>query len=401
MHTPFEASIDTFPDSRQSVILTRMKEVPATSGDRCVRLSAPAGALLASLGLLVSAVVIGPSLAWSLRPGAPRNDFVSSYTAPALLASGGLYDLKQIENEQAKYGFDRNRQHKLAFLRPPVYALLLKPLAWLPYNAAYLTWLVLSAASLVAVAVLWKHLGVGWVAAAIAWSPAVAHTFLRGQDTAFLLLVFSVAIALLRWNAPLAAGLALSLCGLKWSLFLTLPLLIVGRRLWRCGAGFAIGAAAALLVSCFAAGPDWTAQYVRMILAETASPRVAEMASLRGLFQGMPWNTALEFSACLLTAALIWRICRKAESLDYAAAATLVGGLLISHHAYLYDCAILVPALLVLARVARAGWLRGYAMVLLTPVPLLLLLFPPFSLIPQLALACLPVLMVLDQGRKD
>jgi hypothetical protein len=365
------------------------------------KLSAPAAAFLVLLGIATYAVVIGPSLFWSFQPGAPRNDFLSFYTAPALLDSGGLYHLTQIEDEQARHGFDRYRQHKLAFLRPPFYALFLKPLAWLPYNTAYLVWLLLGALSMVLVAILWRSLGTGWLAAAIAWSPALAHVFLRGQDTAFLLLVFSVAIALLRRNSPLTAGLILSVCGLKWSLFLTVPLFIVGRRLWRCGAGFLIGSSIALVLSFIAAGLDWPAQYLRMILAETASPRVNEMASLRGLLQGMPWSAALEISACLLVAALTWRICRLAEDPDYAVAAVLIGGLLISHHAYLYDCAILVPALMVVARDARLRWVRGYAMVLLTPISMLLLLFPPWSLVPQIALACLPAFMVWDLRRKD
>jgi hypothetical protein len=91
--------------------------------------------VLALLGFAANAVVIGPSLFWSFQPGAPRNDFVSFYTAPALLTSGGLYDLQQIDEEQARYGFDRDRQHKLAFLRPPFYAFLLSPLP-APYRSA-------------------------------------------------------------------------------------------------------------------------------------------------------------------------------------------------------------------------------------------------------------------------
>lgn len=361
------------------------------------KLPVPMAVVLALLGFAANAVVIGPSLFWSFQPGAPRNDFVSFYTAPALLTSGGLYDLQQIDEEQARYGFDRDRQHKLAFLRPPFYALLLKPLAWLPYRPAYLAWVSLSAISLVLVAVLWKHLGLGWMAAALCWSPAVAYMFLRGQDTAFLLLLFSAGIALLRRNAPYAAGIILSLCGIKWSLFLAVPLLIVGRRLWRCGAGFLAGSAAMLLLSYFVAGRGWPQEYGRMILADTASPRVPEMASLRGLVHGTTWSTALEITAALMIAFLTWWICRWVKDLDYAAAATLISGLLISHHAYLYDCAILAPALVILARGAGSfAWLRTYAIVLLAPFPMLLLLFPPWSNVPQFALVSLYAVMVWD-----
>ncbi|MCE5307162.1 MAG: DUF2029 domain-containing protein [Acidobacteriales bacterium] len=352
------------------------------------------------IGIGVNAVVIGPALVWSFQPGAPRNDFVSFYTAPALLDSGNLYDLRRTEEEQAKYGFDRERQHKLAFLRPPFYALLLKPLAWLPYNAAYLTWLVLSAFSLVLTAILWRHLGLAWMAAALCWSPAVAHVFLRGQATAYLVLFFSLAIALLRWDAPFLAGLILSLCGFKWSLFLTVPLFIVGRRLWRCGAGFLAGSTATLLFSYLVSGPNWPTQYWRVMLADSASPRVAEMANLRGLFHGLPYCATLEIIAASLIALLTWRTCRTAGSLDYAAAATLVSGLLISHHAYLYDCVVLVPALAVLARSSHFTWLRKYAIAMLAPFPILLLLFSPWSLIPQIALGCLPVFMAYEATRK-
>jgi len=55
-------------------------------------------------------------------------------------------------------------------------------------------------------------------------------------------------------------------------------------------------------------------------------------------------------------------------------AAALAGGILAAPHAYVADCALLIPAVLIVLANAERGWIRALCVFLLTPIPCLFLL---------------------------
>src|SRR6185437_4648306 len=98
--------------------------------------------------------------------------------------------------------------------------------------------------------------------------------------------------------------LILSLCLIKFHLFLLLPVLFLGRREWRLMSGFALGATSLLVVS-FAAGLTWPQSYISLNL-----PAVNEdsrlMPNLHGLSAHFPRPVFVEFFLSLAVIALVW-----------------------------------------------------------------------------------------------
>ena len=93
----------------------------------------------------------------------------------------------------------------LVFIKPPFYALLMWPLAQLPFVTAFYLFrvLVLTGVGLF----LWLWPGDRWAAAAAcAWSVPLAATFTVGQDVIFLLVAALGAYRMLRSGRPFLAG---------------------------------------------------------------------------------------------------------------------------------------------------------------------------------------------------
>jgi len=74
-----------------------------------------------------------------------------------------------------------------------------------------------------------------------------------------------------------------------------------------------------------------------------------------------------------VVAILVWLSVRRTD-LEWGLAVALAGGLLVSHHAYMADCALLLPVLLTILAKAAAPWQRSLALFLLTPVPYIFML---------------------------
>ena len=70
---------------------------------------------------------------------------------------------------------------------------------------------------------------------------------------------------------------------------------------------------------------------------------------------------------------MVWWLCRRLP-LPSVFTLALAGGLLLGHHAYIYDALLILPALMVRGEETYPEWLRKWALVLFTPVPYLFLL---------------------------
>ena len=98
------------------------------------------------------------------------------------------------------------------------------------------------------------------------------------------------------------------------------------------------------------------------------------MPNIHGLMFNFQQPRALEYLLSFTVIGLVWWVVRN-RSFGVAAAVTLMGSLLLSQHAYLTDCAILIPPLLTLTRPNNGRLVRYCALLLLLPVPYVITFF--------------------------
>jgi len=295
-----------------------------------------------------------------------QNDYLSFYAGARLVGSSKLYDPQQASIIQMQTaGFFGEA---LAYIRPPFYAVLLWPLGKLPYRESYFVWQTLLLGALVAFILLWRIPDPRTAVLACCWSLPLILAIAHGQDLTFLLLILAVSLRIYR-TRPFTAGLVLSLCAIKFHLFLLLPLLIIGQKRWRMLGGLVAGGASLAAISLAGASPN---QYLGSLTRPGIAPEPQIMPNFHGLLVGVPNGWLIEVLLSLATAVAVWLISRRSD-FEYGLAAALVGGLLISHHAYPQDCTLLLPALLIL--MARSSdWRLNYLCVaLFTPWPYLIL----------------------------
>lgn len=316
---------------------------------------------------------------------AARNDFLPLYVGAKLAGTGNLYD------PHAYYAFMIHRfealHESLRFTRLPFYASLLWPLSWLPYETAYIVWWLLRIAALGGFVALWRIPSRADTMLFTALSVPVFASLAAGQDTIFLLLLIAVAFRCWEQNKHFAAGLALSLCAIKFHLFVLLPLLFLRQRLGRVAAGFATGGVALLALTFAVEGPSWPFAYYRVLTDGRVHPGADSMPNLHGLFAGLSQGVYWEALAVAGVVAAAWLTLPRV-SFPYGFALTLVGGLLLSYHSYLMDAALLLPALLIVLSATARLWVKVWGALLLSPpAALLLVSHPPWSHTTQAALA--------------
>lgn len=272
------------------------------------------------------------------------SDFPAFYAGAQLLGTPDLYRAEAaIAVQQRAVGC---ASVSSAFIRPPFFAMLVWPFAQLPFTPAFFAWGAVSLAALVAFVWIWDA-PKPFAACCCSWLLPVAGNFAAGQDVAFLLLWLAIAARLVRTGRPFTAGAVLSLCSAKFHLFLLLPLLIAGRRMWRLAAGLAAGGGLLFAVSALLAGPRWITAYNELLQDPRIEPHPWDMVNLRAAVHGFPgagyWEAALAVSA----AVACWVIVRRSP-FPLALAAVVTAGLLVSRHSYAPDASLLLlPALTV------------------------------------------------------
>jgi len=331
--------------------------------------------LLCFAGLAVNAVLYLPFLHYT-----PDTDFLGLYPGGKLCGTGHLYDTLHVLAVQ-RDAIGHNNSQRL-FIRPPFYAAILWPLAQLPYQQAFEAFQMLMLAAVAAF--VWFFPAADRRAAAVAccWSMPLFGSFVFGQDLALLLGLTAVSLMLLKINRPIQAGAALSLCAIKPHLFLLLPLLVLERRMWRFGAGLLAGGSVLIALSFLAAGPKWLPAFWGAATLPQTNRGLAAMPNLNGLVNGrLPW----EIAGALIVCALVWYVIRR-SNLAWSFGAVLAGGILISHHTYIADCAILLPALLIMQEQADRNWQRLLALFLITPLGFVWVYLAGAGLLGRLAL---------------
>jgi hypothetical protein len=296
------------------------------------------------------------------------SDFNQFYSASKLAGTGHLYDFDRIRELEL-----RNGPHPIPFGRLPVYAVLLKPLTVLTYSYARAVWLLVNLAALIGFATLWPVRRRQDAIMMLCWSCPAAILLSTGQDTGLFLFIVAVGLRLLQSERDFAAGLVFSLCAAKFHLAIGIPIFLLARRRWGALAGGVAGGLAQLAISFAAEGREWPSRLLRLSSISDFSPSPAKMPNLLGLTHGLPLGGAVEAVLALLALAAVWIVARR-SALTIGATAAVVAGLLVSHHAYVYDAVLLLPAIALAMRLPVPKALRYGALALAVPIPYLLLM---------------------------
>jgi hypothetical protein len=341
------------------------------------------------LGLAVDCFVQFPVLPYIVHAD---NDFMCFYSAAHLAGTGQLYNPEAIRRAESQVW---EAPRYLPYTRLPFYAGLLAPLRFFGYRQAYWVFQLGALAAVLLFIYFWPAPR-RWVAAmACCWSMPLLNCFIMGRDLAVLLPVLAVSLALLFRGWRFAAGCVFSLCLIKYNLFLSIPLLIVGKRLWRFGGGMMAGGAALGAMSFAVEGWSWPSRYLAVLRLPATTPRYAQMPNLHGLFSSLPPNVWLEAAGACVVLLAAWLVIRSGD-IARAVSAMLISGLLISYHSFFGDALLMVPACLLLLGAAPSAPLRLAAFFLLCPVAHLLFLLPaPFP--PPLVLL-LPLLVMVAEA---
>lgn len=213
------------------------------------------------VALAFSAVAAAAAMA---QPAAM--DFIAHYAAASLVLSGqGASVLDPTAVLAAERAAAPEREALLPYVRPPAFALLMAPLALLPFKTAFALTVALDAVILVAsVALLLpRATGARSIGALLLVAPPAALAVAHAQMSPLALLLVVLATRL----GPRGGGIALGLSLLRPQ---TAPLLLLAglldplRRSWTvAGAGMVIGASALVV------GPDGLVRYAGQLSASS------------------------------------------------------------------------------------------------------------------------------------
>jgi hypothetical protein len=351
---------------------------------------------LGFVGLLLSGVLTLPIATFGLAQLAATTfrqlngpaetvDFVAFYAAGRLVLDqpGSLYDSAAWEKLQSV--MHAGPALVLQFWNPPHTALLMAPLAMLPFGVAYLVWLVVNltclggACYLLAPRPTRAATWLGWLVVLPLFLP-VQLGLIMGQLSFALLFGFAVFVRLADWRGPWRQAAALLAWTTKPQLMPVLLLSLVCMRRWRtlallCGLPVVLSLPVLLV-----GGGSVVLDYVKLAGGAGSGVLTAEAVdlgsghSILGLAQwllGPGWTaTALaalgSVGVCLLVGSM-WRTGVHADARRFLQLALLpVAAFVISPHVLAYDAVTwLASAWLVLTFAAERPHARRVVVILL------------------------------------
>ncbi len=233
--------------------------------------------------LIVGGVLLCVSFATSDRGqtsfGQPLgNDFAGFFVAAQILDHGQaaqLYDRALHDQLYHELLPKLDPNDSIPYVHPPFVAGVLRPLTWLPYEAAVALWLLASLSLFMAGVwlltrsssdVLREQAGLVMLLA-LSFEPFLMECWLGGQLSAVGFFSYALAWYFLNRNRPISAGMALGLSFYKPTLLLlTLPLLVIGRR-WRILMGMTITGVLLAGLSFALVGWDVSVGYLDVLLS--------------------------------------------------------------------------------------------------------------------------------------
>jgi alpha-1,2-mannosyltransferase len=324
-------------------------------------------------------------------PGARKHDFLNLYTGASLALEGNFTHL---HSPQVQLNRERQFVPELPalvpFVRPPFYALLLAPLALLPFGMAFWVWLAVQTTLLFGC---WAWALSRWGPDALTFGAFYLPTALgiaTGQDCVVMLAILITSYTLSEKGDNFPSGAVLGLGLIKFHLFLLWPVALLIQRRWRMMLGACAAVAAECLVSLWLSGTHGIAEYVQLLRnkdIERLNPSPELMIDLQGLainlhIDALLFRALLVGVVILLVAAACWR----APLWRWMAAAS-TGSLLVAPHVYGYDAGLLLLSIWLAIFMSTDKWKRIAATLICTPIPFLMnLAGPPWAATTPIAL---------------
>src|SRR5271157_5414313 len=280
-------------------------------------------------------------------PHGRTTDFLCFYTGASFALDGDWHHIYTEAGQIARgREFAPEKYRLMPFVRPPVYAILMAPLALIPFPVAFWLWICVQSAVLLGCwAWAWKRFG----PEAAVWGALLSVGPLgiaNGQDCAVFLALLCGAFVLGEKKRLFLCGLVLGLGLTKFHLFLLWPLVLLVQRRWRMLAGFAICGLGQALLSLVILGWSGLCGYVAFAthLNRYFSPeRYLDINAIL-LNIGISSRPLLIVLTALVVGLVLW-CSRRTAPLWMTFTLATAGSLLISPHVYGYDATmLLLPA---------------------------------------------------------
>ncbi len=326
-------------------------------------------ALALGIGLAMSAVV-GPCW-WSIvrdhKPSCAQEkpDFVSFYAAAKLMRTDryALYDLEQ--QRLVQYPIDPSRgEWVLPYFYPPFFAVILLPLAWLPFSLAFVTMTLVNLALLVAsIKILIQKLRLNpqqssCLIFATFCNYGVYYGLLEGQTSFIALLLLVLYVTASDRPASGWAGIWSGLLCFKPQLALAPLIVLICRRRW-VALALAIGVVGCLgLVSLYIIGLGGLDSYLSVsrlgMTGEAVLPikrpeqpeRMHNLRALAYFLFAVPWRFYFWSVSTVGVMLLVVLICRAHDGVDGISlrqwASILVAMILVAPHLHDHDLTLLI-----------------------------------------------------------
>lgn len=301
---------------------------------------------------------LAATIAWVLlshglidRAGHPIGaDFIDPWSASSLALSGtpaAVYDVGHLWAVE-KTAVASRAVGYAGFHYPPMYLLVILPLALLPYFWSLLAWTVTTLAAYLEVC--WKvapEREAMWLAIAF---PGALINLVNGQNGFLTMALLGGALILLE-RRPILGGAFFGLMSYKPQFGVLVPLFLAVTGRWRAfiAASLTVISFAALSLLVFGAH-TWQAffgsiGFTRHVVLEEGGSGFGKLqstfAAARMLGLGVATSYAIQAAVGLLTAAGVTWIWRRAENFELQAAALATGALLVSPYMMDYDLAVL------------------------------------------------------------
>lgn len=285
------------------------------------------------------------------------------------------------------------------FFYPPIWLLMLLPLAGLAVGKAYSAFMIVTAG--LATWLEGRRDWLGWLA--IVTSPAAVGTVLAGQNTFLSVALLYGGLHLLE-RSPAAAGILFGVLAYKPQIWALVPIALVAAQQWR-ALVWTIGTVAVLvLASVGVFGLDfWNAFFDAA--REAGSARVVNEMVNRMYMQmttlfasarivGFPTGiaSALQMAIAVLAVVVVWLTFRRHGSSEMRTAILVTAIFLMSPYTLNYDLLLLMPVVVALyRRTAADGFYAAERLVYLA-----LWLMPTYGLVMnRIGLPIMPLIILL------
>ena len=310
------------------------------------------------------------------------SDFLQEWTGGYIWSSGMRSELynprhfKQIQHDAAIVGFNWPESQYYPMVYPPFYYMVLSPLSQLPYWLAVMVWVLVLATATATTIWLWtsyyppakQHWG-KCLFATIAFFPLLV-SLNTAHKSVFLLLIICSTYLLLYRKKPLHAGLVFGLIAFKPHVGILIGVVMLLKQQWQ----FVVGSLATVLILVglsFVAGADLCHDFFRQCLtmgdfSSNGGYLFAESHNLTGALSvtfgaGTVWTTVLSLTLAALVLLAIaistWGdLDTSSPRFAIQFSILVLATILLSPHFYIYDLAIvLLPLALIAFQLAQAA----------------------------------------------